>query len=90
MKNKVATWLRLALRNNQDEISKRNTAPQLAETVIIDRNSKQHLQNEVNQKELLQLRKHFRKNKEYQGRSHLICCQARPSSKLYMFVLCVI
>ena len=67
-----------------------NTVSQLAEAVIIDRNSKEHPQNEVNQKELPQLKKHFTKSKECQGRSHLIYCQARPSSKLCMFILCVI
>ena len=57
---------------------------------MIDRNSEEHPQNEVNQKELPQLKKHFTKSKECQGRSHLIYCQARPSSKLCMFILCVI
>ena len=50
--------------------------PQLAEAVIFDRNSKEHPQNEVNQKELPHLKKHFTKSKEFQGRSHLIYCQA--------------
>ena len=36
--------------NNQDEISKLNTDPQLAETIIIDRNSIEHTQYQVNQK----------------------------------------
>ena len=70
--------------------SPNQTLPQLAEAVIINRNSKEHPQNEVNQKELPQLKKHFAKNKEFQGRSNLIYCQARPSSKLCMFILCVI
>ena len=56
----------------------------------MDRNSKSHPQNEVNQKELPQLKKNFTKTKEYQGRSHLIYYQAGPSSKLCMFILCVI
>ena len=54
-------------------ISKSSTVPQLAEAVIIDRNSKEHPQNEINQKVLSQLKK------------HLINCQTRPSSKLCMF-----
>ena len=74
--------LSLVCRSNQVGISKSNTVPQLAEAVIIDRNSKEHTQNEVNQKE--------HENKEYHGRSHLIYSQARPSSKLCMFILCVI
>ena len=77
-------------RSNQVGISKSNTVPQLAEAVIIDRNSKEHPQNDVNQKELSQLKKHFAKSKECQGRIHLIYCQARPSCKLYMFILCII
>ena len=60
------------------------------QTVIIDSNSKERFQNEVNQKEMLQLKKHFTKYKECQGRSHLIQCQARPSSKLCVFILCVV
>ena len=52
--------------------------------------SKEHPQNEINQNELPQVKKHFTKNKEYQGRSHLIYCQAGPLSKLCMFILCVI
>ena len=47
-------------------------------------------QNEVNEKELPELKKHLTKNEERQGRSNLIYCQTRPSSKLYMFILCVI
>ena len=59
--NKVANYLSLVWKNNQVRISKSNSVPQLAETVglIIDRNSKEHPQNEVNQKELPQLKKHF-------------------------------
>ena len=34
-------------------------------------NSKEHPQNEVNQKELPQLKKHFTKIKKCQGRNHL-------------------
>ena len=56
--------LSLVRRSNQDGISKSNTAPQLAEAVIIDRNSKEHPQNEVNQKELSQLKKHFTHKKK--------------------------
>ena len=89
-KNKVANKLSLVWRSNQVGISKSNTVPQLAEAVIIDRNSREYPQNEVNQKELPQLKKHFTKSKEYQGRSHLIYCQTRPSSKLCMFILGVI
>ena len=37
----------------------------MAEAVIIDWNSKEHLQNEVNEKELPQLKKHF--TKKYKG-----------------------
>ena len=36
--------------NNQDEISKLNTDPQLAETIIIDRNYMEHTPYKVNQK----------------------------------------
>ena len=57
---------------------------------MIDRNSEEDPQNEVNQKELPQVKKHFTKNKECQGGGHLIYCQARPSSKLCMFIVCVI
>ena len=49
----------LVSRSNQDAISKLNTAPQLAETIIFDRNSKEHTQNKVNQKKLPQLQKYF-------------------------------
>ena len=52
-------------------------------------NSKEHPQNEVNQKELPQLKKHFTKSKVCQGRSRLIYCQARPSSKLCSYVYIV-
>ena len=55
---------------------------------MIDSNSKEHRQNEVNQKRLHQLKKHFTKSKECQGRSHSIYCQARSSPKLCMFILC--
>ena len=40
-------------RSNQDEISKLNIAPQLAETIIIDRNSKEYTQNNINQNPLI-------------------------------------
>ena len=53
-------------------MAKSSTVPQLAEAVTIDRNSKQHTQNKFNQKELPQLKKHFRKSQECQERSHLI------------------
>ena len=46
----------LVSRSNQDRISKSNTTPQMTGIVIIDKNSKKHPQNEVNQKELPQLR----------------------------------
>ena len=36
-----------------------NTDPQLAETVITDSNSKEHTQNNVNQKEFPQLKQYF-------------------------------
>ena len=45
--------------SNQDGIPKLNTDPQLAETITVDRNSKEHTQNKVNQKELSQLKKYF-------------------------------
>ena len=77
-------------RSNQNGISKSNTVSQLAEAVITDSNSKEHQQNEFNQKELPQLKKYSTKNKECQDRGHLIYCQARPTSKLRMFILCVI
>ena len=51
-KNKVAYQLRLVWKSNQDGSSKCSTAPQLAEAVIIDRNFKEHSQNQVNEKEL--------------------------------------
>ena len=57
--NKVAAQLSLAWRSNQVEILKSNTVSQYAEAVIIDRNSKEHPQNELNKKELPQLKKHF-------------------------------
>ena len=90
MKNKVATYLGIVWRSNQVGISKSNIVPQLVKVVIIETNSKEHLQNEVDQKELPQLKKHFTKSKECEGRSHLIYCQARPSSKLCMFMFCVV
>ena len=40
-------------RSNQDEIFKLNIAPQLAETIIIDRNYKKYTQNNVNQNLLI-------------------------------------
>ena len=52
--------LSLVSRSNQDGISKSNTASQLtAGITIIDRNSKEHPQNKVNQKQLPQLNKYF-------------------------------
>ena len=51
-KNKVAYQLRLVWKSYQDWSSKWSTAPQLAEAVIIDRNFKEHSQNQVNEKEL--------------------------------------
>ena len=36
-----------------------NTAPQLAEAKIIDKNFKKHIQNNVDQKELPQIKKYF-------------------------------
>ena len=55
-KNKLHS---LVSRSNQDGISKLKTAPQLAETKIIGRNSKENTQNKVNQKEVPQLKKYF-------------------------------
>ena len=49
----------LPSRSNQDGISKSNTAPQLAGTVVHDKNTKEHPKNKVNQKELLQLIKNI-------------------------------
>ena len=46
-------------KNNQNGISKSNTAPQIKRIMIIDRNSKEHPQNKYNQKELPQLKKYF-------------------------------
>ena len=71
-------------------MSESNTVPQLWETVIINRNSEKHPQNEINKKELPHLKKHFTKSKECQDRCHLIYCKARPLSKLCMFILSVI
>ena len=42
-------------RSNQDEFFKSNTAPQSAGTVVHDKNTKEHLKNKVNQKDLTQL-----------------------------------
>ena len=42
-----------------DGISRLNIASQLSETIITDRNYKEHTQNNVNQKELPQLKKYF-------------------------------
>ena len=50
--------LRLVSRSNHDGISKLNTDPKLADTIVTERNSKQHTQNKVNQNELPQLRKY--------------------------------
>ena len=43
----------LPSRSKQDDLSKSNTAPQLAGTVVQDKNPKQYLKNKVNQKDLL-------------------------------------
>ena len=48
MTNKEATLLSLVWKSNQDRITKSNSAPQLAEAIITDRNSKEHPKNEVN------------------------------------------
>ena len=46
----------LQSRSNQDEISKSNTAPQSAGSAVVhDKNTKEHLKNKVNQKDLPQL-----------------------------------
>ena len=42
-----------------DGISRLNIASQLSETIITDRNYKEHTQNNANQKELPQLKKYF-------------------------------
>ena len=42
-------------RSNQDEFSKSSTALQSARTAVHDKNTKEHLKNKVNQKELPQL-----------------------------------
>ena len=68
-------------------VSRSDTVSEIAEAVMIDRNSKEHSQSEVNQNELPQLKKHSIKNKKCQGRSHIIYCQARPSSKSCTFIL---
>ena len=62
-KNPIFCKISLVWRSNQVRISKSNTIPQLAEALIIDKNSKEHPQNEVNQKELPQIKKHFTKSK---------------------------
>ena len=49
----------LVSRSNQDRISKLNTVSQLAETKIVDRNSKERTQNKVNQKELPRIKEYF-------------------------------
>ena len=54
-KNEV---LSLLSRGNQDGISKSYTALQLT-GIIIDKNSKKHPQNKLNQKDLSQLMKYF-------------------------------
>lgn len=41
----------LASRNNQDGISKSNTASLLAETIVNDKNAKEKAKNKVNQKD---------------------------------------
>ena len=46
----------LPSRSNQDELSKSNTAPQSAgSAVVYDKNTKEHVKNKVNQKDLTQL-----------------------------------
>ena len=45
----------LPSRSNQDKFSKWNTAPQSAGTVVHDKNTKEHLKNKSNQKDLPQL-----------------------------------
>ena len=45
----------LPLRSNQHEFSKSNTAPQSAETIVHDKNTKEHLKTKVKQKDLPQL-----------------------------------
>ena len=47
------------MRSNQVGISKSNTVPQLAEAVTIERDSKEYPENEVNQNEVPELKKHF-------------------------------
>ena len=42
-----------------DGISRLNIASQLSETIVTDRNYKEHTKNKVNQKELPQLKKYF-------------------------------
>ena len=55
-KNKV---LIIVSNGSQDGISKLNTAPQLAGIIITNRNSREHPQIKVNQKEMPQLKKYF-------------------------------
>ena len=55
-KNKV---LIVVSNGNQDGISKSNTAPQLAGIIITNRNSREHKQIKVNQKEMPHLKKYF-------------------------------
>ena len=46
----------LPTRSNQDEFSKSNTTPQSGGSAVVhDKNTKRHLKNKVNQKDLLQL-----------------------------------
>ena len=46
----------LPSRSNQDEFSKSNTAPKSAGSAVVhDKNTKEHLKNKVNQKDLPQL-----------------------------------
>ena len=47
--------LSLVSRTNQDGIFKSDTAPQLAETIVTDRNSKEYPKKKVNKKELPRL-----------------------------------
>ena len=46
-------------RSSQNGISKLKTDPQLSETITIDRNSKEHTQNKINQEKLPQSKKYF-------------------------------
>ena len=58
-KHSALRILSLVSRGNQDEISKSDTAPQLAETIVIDKTFKKHPQNKVNKKERPQSNKYF-------------------------------